>query len=107
MFWELVKFASLLLDILSLDAVLHVAFLEPGRTLREQWWPSCEMLLLAAAIAVAGGFVHSLAGGETAAQSIPVVETLPMKIFWWGASLLLVLFAGGWYVERYILHLWS
>ena len=47
MFLELAKFASLLIGILSLDAVLHTAFLEPGRNLEQQLLPSLRMLLLA------------------------------------------------------------
>ena len=106
MFWELVKFASLLLGILSLDAVLHIAFFEPGSSFRQQLLPALEMLLLSGAISLAGGSIFSLREEETARRHIPVLQTLPMKIFWWGAGLISLLFAGAWYVQRYVVHLW-
>ncbi len=107
MFTELAKLASLLLGILSLDAVLHIAFLEPGCTLRQQLRPALEMLLLAAAIALASGSLFSLLEENSPRRRTPVAKTLPMQIFWWGGGVLSLLFAAGWYVERYVLHLWS
>ena len=105
-FWELVKFASLLLGILSLDAVLHTAFFEPGSTFKQQLLPSLEMLLLAGAISLASGSIFSLREEATAHRHTPVLRTLPMKIFWWGGGLISLLFAAAWYVQRYVVHLW-
>jgi hypothetical protein len=102
---ELAKFAALLLSILSLDAVLHTAFFEPGRNLRQQLLPSLEMLLLAAALSFASGNLFALWEKQVGERSTPVSRTLPMRIFWWGGSLISLLFAAGWYVERFVLHL--
>ena len=106
-FLELAKFASLLLGILSLDAVLHTAFLEPGRTLKQQLLPSIAMLVLAAVASLASGCIFSLWEKHTARRDTRVPRTLPMLIFWWGGGVLSLLFAAGWFVERYVLHLWS
>ena len=57
MFLELAKFASLLLSILSLDAVFHTAFLEPGSHLEQQLLPALRMLLLAAALSLVSGYI--------------------------------------------------
>jgi hypothetical protein len=107
-FLELAKFASLLLSILSLDALFHTAFLEPGSHLDQRLLPSLGMLLLAAAVCLASGFVFRAwerkAEQKMAGRSISA--SLPMLIFWWGAGAISLLFAVAWLIERYYLGLW-
>lgn len=106
MLLELARFASLLLSILSLDAVLHSAFLEPGSNLETRLLPSLDLLLLSAAISLSSGYIFSLWEHRTGKHHAGVASTLPMMIFWWGAGTLAVLYALGWLWERYCLELW-
>jgi hypothetical protein len=107
---EFAKFASLLLSILSLDALFHTAFLDPGSNLEQRLLPSLEMLLLAAAVSLGSGCVFRLWEIKTAPQpgrrDGSVAGSLPMMIFWWGAGAMTLLFAVAWLVERYYLGLW-
>ena len=57
MLLELAKFASLLLSILSLDAVLHSAFLEPGSNVQQRLLPSLDLLLVSAAVCLGSGYI--------------------------------------------------
>jgi hypothetical protein len=107
-FLELAKFASLLLSILTLDAVFHTAFLEPGSHLEQQLLPALRMLLLAAAVSLVSGFIFR--EGEKSEQGAirhdgSVAGSLPMMIFWWGSGVMALLFGLAWLIERYD-HLW-
>ena len=107
MLLELAKFASLLLAIVSLDAVVHTAFLEPGSNLQHQLVPTLRVLLLAAAASLASGCIFRLWQRQEGQRPRNVATTLPMLIFWWAGSVLTLLFAVSWIVERYVLYLWS
>jgi hypothetical protein len=106
-FLELAKFASLLLGILSLDAVLHIAFLEPGRNLEQQFLPSLRMLLLAGAVCLGSGYIFRAWQQKAGQRNASLAGSLPMLIFWWAGGVIALLFAVSWFVERYFLHLWS
>jgi hypothetical protein len=104
-FLELAKFASLLLSVLTLDAVFHTAFLEPGSHLEQQLLPALRMLLLAAAVSLGSGYIFC-AGERRARQSSArhdgsVAGSLPMMIFWWGSGVMALLFFLAWLLERY------
>jgi hypothetical protein len=103
---ELAKFASLLLSILSLDAVLHTAFLEPGSNLQQRLLPSLDMLLVSAAVSLASGYIFQAWDQKAGKRDASVIGTLPMMIFWWGAGVIALLYAIGWLWERYCLELW-
>jgi hypothetical protein len=105
-FLELGKFVSLLLSILSLDAVFHSAFLEPGSNLEQRLLPSLERLLLAAAVCLGSGAIFCIWERRVGRCGTGVLGSLPMLIFWWGAGAIALLFAGVWLVERYYLGLW-
>jgi hypothetical protein len=97
---ELAKFASLLLSILSLDAVFHSAFLEPGSNPQQRLLPSLEMLLLAAAISVMSGIIFRSWERRAGKREASVAGSLPMMIFWWGAGTMALLFALAWLFDR-------
>jgi hypothetical protein len=102
MFLELAKFASLLLSILTLDAVFHTAFLEPGSHLEQQFLPALRMLLLAAAVSLASGYIFRAQERRAASrQDGTVAGSLPMMIFWWGSGGMALLFFLAWLLERY------
>jgi hypothetical protein len=101
MFLELAKFASLLLSILSLDAVFHAAFLTPAHQYDQRLEPGFEALLLSAAVCLGSGFIFRAWESRYGRRDVQVAATLPMMIFWWGSSILIVLFLCGWVLDRY------
>ena len=105
-FLELAKFASLLLSIVSLDAVLHSAFLEPGSNLQQRLLPSLDMLLLAAAVCLGSGLIFHAWDQRVGKRQATVIGSLPMMIFWWSSGVMALLYVLGWLLERYILELW-
>jgi hypothetical protein len=100
-FLELAKFASLLLSILSLDAVFHAAFLEPGSRFEQRLLPSLETLLLAAAVCLGSGFIFRAWELKTGKRDASVAGSLPMLIFWWGSGCITLLFFLAWLLDRY------
>jgi hypothetical protein len=106
MFLELVKFASLLLSIVSLDAVFHSAFLEPGSNLRQRLEPSLYMWLLSCAICLASGYIFNIWEERIGRPHHTVARSLPMMIFWWATGGMVLLFGLAWILERYYLGLW-
>jgi hypothetical protein len=105
-FLELAKFASLLISILSLDAVLHSAFLEPGSNLEQRLLPSIDLLVASAAICLGSGYIFRVWDHKVGRRDGSVVRSLPMMIFWWGSGVMALLYAVGWLWERYCLELW-
>jgi hypothetical protein len=107
---ELAKFASLLLSIISLDAVFHTAFLEPGSNLDQQLLPALRMLLLAAAICLASGYIFRAWEQQVEQKTIghdgSVAGSFPMLIFWWASGTMALLFALAWLLERYCPGVW-
>src|ERR1700744_2657628 len=78
MFLELAKFASLLLSILSLDAVFHAAFLTPAHPYDQRLEPGFEALLLSAAICLGSGFIFRAWEARYGRRDVQVAATLPM-----------------------------
>ena len=100
-FLELAKFASLLLSILSLDAVFHSAFLEPGSDVHQRLLPSLELLMLAAAICLASGAIFREWEQRAGKRDASLVGSLPMLIFWWASGVMALLFCLAWLLNLY------
>jgi hypothetical protein len=105
-FLEFAKFASLLLSIVSLDAVFHSAFLEPGSNLHQRLLPSLRLLLLAGLVCLVSGYIFRTWAQRTGQRRASIAGSLPMMIFWWGAGAMTLLFVLAWLLERYYLGLW-
>jgi hypothetical protein len=100
-FLELAKFASLLLSILSLDALFHAAFLEPASHFEQRLLPSLDMLVVSAAVCLGGGYIFRTWEQRAGRRDASIAGSLPMLIFWWGAGIIALLFALAWLLERY------
>ncbi len=100
-FLELAKFASLLLSVLSLDAVFHSAFLEPGSDVQQRLLPSLELLMVAAAICLASGAIFREWEQTTGKRNASLVRSLPMLIFWWASGVMALLFFLAWLLNLY------
>jgi len=98
MLQETAKPIALLLCLLSLCAVFYTAFLVPASTMEQRLWDSAVLLLLAAGISFASGMLFR----EPTRDGVePVTRTLPMRVFFWAACLMAVLFVASWYLETY------
>jgi hypothetical protein len=105
MFLELAKFVSLLLSILSLDAVFHAAFMGYSSDLEQRLLPSLRMLLLAAAICLGSGYIFRAWEQKAGRRNASLAASFPMQIFWWASGTMTVLFAVAWFLQAYYLPL--
>jgi hypothetical protein len=106
MLLELAKPVALLLCLLSLYALFHAAFMVPGSTyllvpgpgLHDKIFDSLQLLGLSAAICLISGGIFR----EAAPRPQPsLLVTLPLQVFYWAASTMLLLFLASWYLETY------
>jgi hypothetical protein len=104
-FFEMARLVTLLSSMLSLYAVFHTAFLVPSLDLRQKIYDSLALLMLAALLSTISGlfFLH-----HSRDQYIPrhaedgrLLATLPVRVFLWASTTMLVLFVLAWYLETY------
>jgi hypothetical protein len=102
MFLDVAKPVALLLCILSLLATFRAAFLIPASELNVRIHDGVALLLLSAGVSILGGLLFR---ESSVAEHTPttLVGTLPMQVFCWATTLMLVLFAVSWYIETYYL----
>ncbi|MGC2257430.1 MAG: hypothetical protein WA198_20195 [Candidatus Sulfotelmatobacter sp.] len=98
---EVARPVTLISTILSLYALFHTAFLIPSGDLHQRIYESLEMLALAAAIALVGGLVFRESPSKSASGGMRLTGTLPVRVFFWSASVMLILFVVSWYLESY------
>ncbi|MEO6802279.1 MAG: hypothetical protein ABI197_03430 [Granulicella sp.] len=102
MFLDIAKPVALLMCILSLFAAFRAAFLIPASELNIRIHDGFALLLLSAGVSILGGLLFR----ESAAiehDPVSLGSTLPIQIFCWAATIILVLFAVSWYLETYFL----
>jgi hypothetical protein len=98
MLLEAAKPIVLMLCMLSLCALFYTAFLVPASALEQRSWDSLVLLSLAAGICLSSGMIFR----EPAQNGVgSLLRTLPMQIFCWAVSAMLVLFLASWYLETY------
>lgn len=98
MLLDAVKPVALVLCLLSLCAVFSTAFLQPASGLEQRILDSSILLCLAAGICVARGMLFR-EGTSKGVQ--PLMRTLPVQVFFWAASVILVLFVASLWLETY------
>ena len=99
MLLELGRLFSLLLSILSLDALLASAFFVPGSHWDDRLLNSLMRILLAACVCFASGLLFEQHQGNEADSDI--LRTLPVRLFFWALTGMALLFALSWYLEEY------
>jgi hypothetical protein len=100
MFLDIAKPIALLLCILSLFAAFRAAFLIPASELDVRIHDGVVLLLLSAGVSILGGLLFR--ESETAQRrTATLVGTLPMQIFCWASTIMLILFGVSWYLETY------
>ena len=102
---ELARPVALLCGILSLLGVFHAAFLDPTADVEQRLVGSLGPLLLAASIAFAGGLTFQArwrtGRNRRSEYVVPLIETFPMRIFFWSVAGMAVLFLISWYLETH------
>ncbi|MBT9332771.1 hypothetical protein [Paracidobacterium acidisoli] len=108
MLLQIGKVVSFMLSLLSLHALMLNAFFIPGTSLQERLTQSLGSLALAGCMCFASGLLFCMpvsphTKGEAAHQvNLPhLMETLPVRLFFWAIGLMVVLLLLSWYLEAY------
>ncbi|HEY0263844.1 MAG TPA: hypothetical protein VGC07_04915 [Granulicella sp.] len=98
---DIARPASLMLCILSLFASFRAAFLIPTTDLRTKIHDSFALLLFSAGVSILGGLLFREA--TPGRRRSTLLGTLPMQLFLWASTIIVVMFACSWYLETYYL----
>ena len=98
---EVAKPVALLLCLLSLCALFHTAFLVPASDLHQTILDSLELLSLAAGISLVSGLIFRESAPVSPTDSRRIMATLPVQVFCWAATTMLLLFVCCWYLESH------
>ena len=101
MLLEIGKLVSLLLSILSLDALLGSAFFVPGSHWDERLVNSLTRMVLAGCVCFASGLLFNQPVRKNSEAGSNVMDTLPVRLFFWALLGMALLFALSWYLEAY------
>lgn len=94
-----VKFAALLASILSLCALLGHAFFIPGSPWQDRLLGALAMLGLSGSICFASGLIFAIPDRRFDPEPpVPLTRTLPVRLFFWAAGLIAILFAVSWFL---------
>jgi hypothetical protein len=108
MLLELGKLVSLLLSILSLDALLASAFFVPGSRWDDRLLNSLTRIVLAACVCFASGLLFNHRQRENTEAGTDILHTLPVRLFFWALAGMALLFTLSWYLEEnYVPMLWK
>ena len=95
---EIAKPVTLVFCILSLYAVFDAAFLSISIDLQQRIYESLLRVALAAVISLVSGVIFR---DTSRTRESALVATLPVRIFCWAATIMLVLFVLSWYLETH------
>lgn len=93
------KLIALTLSILSLCALAGHAFFVPGSPWEDRLLDAFAMLGLSASICFASGLVFEIPNRKFDPEPTPhLIQTLPVRLFFWGAGLIAVMFLLSWFL---------
>jgi cation transport ATPase len=98
---ELGKALSFFLSILSLYALMASAFFAPGSRWDERLAESLLRIAVAACVCFASGLLFRQSTASAASNEPPVIQTLPVRLFFWALAGMTLLFLLSWYLEEY------
>jgi hypothetical protein len=106
---QIAKFVALSLSILSLCALLGHAFFVPGSPWQDRLLDALAMLGLTGSICFASGLLFEIPNRKFDPEPVPpLTHTLPVRLFFWGAGLMAVLFLLSWFLaENFVPLLWK
>jgi len=99
--WTSPRLVSLIGSILSLYALFYTAFLTPSTDMSQRIYDSLPLLVLAAGISMIGGLVFRSPRQEPHTGRTGFAAALPVQLFCWASSTMLVLFVVSWYLESH------
>ena len=99
MLLEVAKPVTLVFCILSLYAVFDAAFLSLSNDLHQRIYETFLRVALAALLSVISGMIFRDAAPRPRRSAL--VTTLPVQVFCWAASIMMVLFVVSWYLETH------
>jgi hypothetical protein len=99
---QIAKLLALALSILSLCALAGHAFFVPGSPWQDRLLDGLAMLGLTASICFASGMIFEIPDRKFDPEpSTPLSHTLPVRLFYWGVSLMAVMFLLSWFLAEY------
>ncbi|HTC45880.1 MAG TPA: hypothetical protein VK722_01040 [Candidatus Aquilonibacter sp.] len=99
MFTEVAKPITLVFCILSLYAAFYAAFLDFSLDFDRRIYSSLAWLAVAAGISLVSAWIFRGAMQQAGSGRVSLAATLPLKIFFWASSAMLLLFLVSWYLE--------
>jgi len=100
----LAKFIALALSILSLCVLMTHAFFVPGSSWGDRLLDALSILGLTACVCFAAGLVFEIPNRKFDPEPTPpLMRTLPVRLFFWGAGLMAVMFLVSWFLVEYFL----
>jgi len=98
----LAKLVALGLSILSLCLLITHAFFVPGSPWGDRLLDALGVLGLSGAICLASGFLFEIPNRKFDPEPTPpLLQTLPVRLFFWGAGLTAVMFLLSWFLAEY------
>jgi hypothetical protein len=98
---ELAKPVAFILCILSLYALFIHAFLIPSSDMLQKICDCLSLLMLAAGTSLISGLIFQRATRKPYVRGAQLLATLPVQLFCWASSIMLVLFLVSWYLESH------
>ena len=98
---ELAKPVTFILCIVSLYALFINAFLIPSDDAHQKIGDCLGLLMLAAGTSLISGLIFQRAMPKSFQSRGQLFTTLPVQLFCWSSSLMLVLFIVSWYLENH------
>jgi hypothetical protein len=95
---ELGKALSFFCSLLALFWTAVGAFTWPGTHWEDRAWLGLFRLLFAAAVCLSSGVLFRWPVRTNPDAGQPLASTLPMRLFFWGASGIVLLFLASWYL---------
>ena len=100
MLLDLSRALSFFVSILTLSWATLGAFFEPGSRLEDRLVVALLRLGLAACACFLSGLFFSWPV-RSLRRAMPLTSTLPVRLFFWTAAAIAVLFLGSWYLASY------
>ena len=106
---EIGKAFSFAASILSLYVLMGGAFFVPGTRWQDRLIASIARVVFAACVCFASGILFREEALRRQPESHPpIISTLPVRLFFWGLSLVALMFLLSWFLETYYVpYIWK
>jgi hypothetical protein len=98
---EVAKPVAFILCVVSLYALFIHAFLLPSNDMHEKICDCLSLLMLAAGMSLISGLIFQRATPGQSMLDTQLLATLPVQLFCWASSTMLILFLVSWYLESH------